>query len=104
MSIKSMEITALDFNKIDEANVFDWLELFGFTRYVEQNYIIPSKSIDPRMPENHISNTPEGLFTSMIVPYYYYNDTMFIIKKEEFDKIKEAFLRVVTKPRKEVDS
>jgi len=72
-------------------DVFKWLEQFGFLRYVEKNYIIPSKSIDPRYPPDYISESPEGLYTSMIVPEYNYNETMFIIRKSEFDRIKKSF-------------
>ena len=97
MSVREISVTAIDFDRMKPEEVFKWLELFGFNRYVEKNWIVPSKSVDPRMPEGHVSTTPEGLFHSMIVPFYYYGETMFIIRQSEYDRIKETFLKAMKK-------
>jgi len=99
MNIKEVSITAIDFNQLKPEDVFKWLEQFGFLRYVEKNYIIPSKSIDPRYPPDYVSDSPEGLYTSMIVPQSDYNQTMFIIRKYDFDRIKESFEESLQKQR-----
>ena len=95
MSIKEVSITAIDYNQLKPEDVFKWLEQFSFKRYVEKNYIIPSKSIDPRYPEGCVGDSPEGLYTSMIVPYYLYDKTLIIISEDEYDRIKQAFLKAV---------
>lgn len=88
--MEEITIIPIDFNNLKPEDVFKWLEEFGFHRYGVRNYIDPSKSEDSRYPREY-DNSPAGLYTSVIIPQQYYDETMFIIKKSDFERIKEAF-------------
>ena len=89
MAIKSVSVEAIDFNNLKPEDLFKWLEKFGFKRYVSKKYIIPSKGEDPRLiwPDG----SPEGLYSSVIIPEYNLGKTLFIIPMEQFDRIHEVF-------------
>ena len=89
MAIKSVSVEAIDFNNLKPEDLFKWLEKFGFKRYVSKKYIIPSKGEDPRLiwPDE----SPEGLYSSVIIPEYNLGKTLFIIPMDQLDKIREAF-------------
>ena len=60
MTIKEVTVTEINFDKMTPSEVFNWLEQFGFWRYVSEQYIIPNKSVDPRLikPDESL----EGLY------------------------------------------
>ena len=89
MSIESISVEKIDFNDLKPEDVFKWLMKLGFKRYVTKQYIIPSKGEDPRLiwPDE----SPEGLYTSVVVPEYNLGKTLFIIPMEQLDRIREVF-------------
>lgn len=89
MTIKEMSITTIDFDEMSPSDVFKWLEQFGFWRYVSEQYIIPKKSVDPRLIKP--DESPEGLYSGIIVPEFNLNESVFVIRRDLFYKIKEAF-------------
>jgi len=95
MVIKEVSITAIDFNNLKSEDVFVWLEKFGFKRFVAEEYIIPSKGVDPRLiwPDE----SPEGLYPSIIVPEYHKGKFLWIIDYEMFEKIKSYFQQSLLK-------
>ena len=99
MTVRDISITAIDFTQMKPENVFEWLELFGFNRYPLEYYLEPQKITDPRYAHRF---NPLGkreikgdMTPMMIVPYYYYGETMFIIRQSEYDRIKEVFLKAM---------
>ena len=100
MAIKSVSVEAIDFNNLKPEDVFKWLEKFGFKRRVSKKYIIPSKGENPQLiwPDE----SPEGLYTSVIVPEFNLGKTLFIISMDQLDRIREAFeSQYMTKSAKE---
>jgi len=99
VTVREISITALNFDSMKPEQVFEWLELFGFNRYPLEYYIPSQKISDPRYAHrfNPLGKREiKGCMTpAMIVPYYYYGETMFIIRKSEYDRIKEQFLKAV---------
>jgi len=95
MVIKEVSITAIDFNNLKSEDVFEWLEQWGFKRFVAEEYIIPSKGVDPRL--KYPDNSPEGLYTAVIVPNYHKGKFIWIIDFEMFEKIKSYFQQSLLK-------
>ena len=97
MGIKEISVTAIDFNNLNPEDVFKWLELFGFYRYPIEYHIESQKVTDKRYAHrfNPLGKREikGGLSPMMIVPFYDVNETMFIIRKEQYEKIKEYFLK-----------
>ena len=89
MKVKEVSITAIDFNNLKPEDVFKWLDQWGFKRFVAQEYIIPSKSVDPRLIWPNES--PEGLYHAIIVPDYHKGKFLWMIDLEMFEKIKSYF-------------
>lgn len=87
--MKSVEIVHIDLNRVRGETVFDFLELFGFTRYCHEHWLDPARSKDPRYPEDHVSESPEGPYPAVIVPYTYLGKSLFIIDEEMFEEIRE---------------
>ena len=88
--MEEISIIPIDFNNLKPEDVFKWLEEFGFHRYGVRHIIDPKKSDDPRYPSEY-DNSPVGWYTHLGIPQQYYDETMFIIKKSDFERIKEAF-------------
>lgn len=86
--IKSITITKIDFSKVNTDNLEELLNLLGFTRYVENLWIDPKRSIDPRLGKP--DESPEGLYTGIIVPEYHFGKTLFLIDKEVLQEILSA--------------
>lgn len=91
MGISEITIIPIDFNNLKPEDVFKWLEEFGLHRYGQRYYVDPKKRDDPRYPAEK-DGSPIGWYTHLGVPQQYYDETMFIIKKSDFERIKEAFL------------
>ena len=99
MTVREISITALNFDSMKPEQVFEWLELFGFYRYPIEYHLEPQKVTDQRYAHRF---NPLGkreikgdMYPMMIVPWYYLNETMFIIRESEYDRIKEQFLKAV---------
>lgn len=90
MEVKEVKLIAIDFDTMKPEDVFTWLEQFGFYRYGEKIFIDPKKSDDPRYPSEN-DNSPIDWYTFLQVPSQYYDETMFIIRKSDFERIKMAF-------------
>ena len=90
MKVKEVSITKVDFDSLKAEDVFKWLEQFGFHRYGVRHHIDPSKSDDPRYPSER-DESPIGWYTHLGIPSQYYNETMFIIRKSDFERIKKAY-------------
>lgn len=93
MAIKEASITHIDFSKINPETLFAFLELFGFTRHCHNHWLVPSKTKDPRYPDDYVSEAEEGPYPMVIIPYYHLNKRVFIIDEEHYEKIKAYFLR-----------
>jgi len=90
MEVKEVSITKIDFDEMLPADVFTWLEEFGFKRYGAKYHVDPSKRDDPRYPAEQ-DESPVGWYTHLAVPSYCYDKTMFIIDYETFEKIKNQY-------------
>ena len=90
MEVKEVSITTINYRHLKPEDVFKWLEQFGFLRYGCNYNVDPSKRDDPRYPAER-DQSPVGWYTHLGIPGQYYNRTMFIIDKEQFDTIKQAF-------------
>ena len=93
MTKKEVTIQAIDFNNLKPKDVFKWLEQFGFHRYGVRYHVDPSKRDDPRYPAEQ-DESPIGWYTHLTVPRQYYDENVFIIRESDFERIKEAFIRV----------
>ena len=89
MGIKEASLTKIDFNNLKPEDVFSWLEQFGFWRYVSEQYIIPNKSVDPRLIKP--DESPAGLYLGIIVPQFNLHEAVFVIRSDLFHKIKNAY-------------
>jgi len=89
MEFSEAQITAIDFNNLKPEDLFQWFEQLGFWRYVSEQYIIPEKSVDPRLIKP--DESPEGLYPGIIVPTYNLHESVFVIRRDIFHKIKDAF-------------
>lgn len=89
MEFSEAQIIAIDFNKFKPEDLFRWLEQFGFWRYVSEQYITPEKSVDPRLIEP--DQSPEGLYPGVIVPTYNLHEAVFVIRRDLYWKIKDAY-------------
>lgn len=94
--IKEVSVTAIDYNNLKPEDVFKWLELFGFHRYPIEYHLESQKVTDQRYAHrfNPLGKREikGGTCPMMIVPWYDVNETMFIIRESEYDRIKKAFL------------
>ena len=90
MKVKELTITKIDFSKLTPENIFECLELFGFTRYGSRYHVDPTKRDDPRYPAER-DKSPVGWYTHINVPSQYYDKTVFIIDYETFQKIKNHY-------------
>ena len=69
---------------------------------VNGNWFVPSKSDpDPRYPEGHVRDSPEGIYTSIIIPQYHKGKFVYFIDAEEFDRIREKLEPLIKKAFKE---
>ena len=91
MEIKEASITKIDFNTLKPEDVFKWLELFGFKRYIYPHWIDPARSKNDQYPEDHVSESPEGLYHACIVPNYHNGKFLWMIDEDTFEKIKRTF-------------
>lgn len=91
MAIKELSITKIDFKELKSEDVFKWLELFGFKRYIHPHWIDPARSKNDQYPEDHISESPERLYTACIVPQHHKGKFLWMIDSETFEKIKTVF-------------
>jgi len=98
--INKVEITAIDFDKLQPKDVFEWLELFGFSRYVYPHWIVPAKSKNDQYPEDYVSESPEGLYHATIVPEYFQGKFLWMIDEETYERIKSLFEEKMAKDRK----
>ena len=90
MEVKEVTVTAINYRHLKPEDIFKWLEKFGFLRYGERYNVDPSKRDDPRYPAER-DESPPGWYTHLSIPSQYYDRTMFIIDKKQFDRLKEAY-------------
>lgn len=100
MEVKEVSITTINYRHLKPEDVFKWLEKFGFLRYGCRHYIDPSERDDPRYPAER-DESPVGWYTYLGIPSQHYDRTMFIIDKEQFDNIKQAFQTSLLKTAQE---
>jgi len=94
MSIKEASITVLDYSKVTSKTLRKWLEKLGFNRYPIQYRLEDQTVKDPRYAHKY---NPDGKRdikgcepTMMIVPYYHFGETMYLIRQSTLDKLLDA--------------
>ena len=86
--IKSVSMGVIRFDNPEL--LFDYLDLMMGKRFVKGMWLVPSKGEpDPRYPEGHVSQSPEGIYTSIIIPQYHKGKFVYYIDAETFDQIRE---------------
>ena len=89
-----IHITTLDYNKISEENVFEWLELFAFKRYGCKYYVNPKERDDPRYPAK-TDESPIDWYTHVNIPERFYDRNVVIIDEELYEKIKAKYKEII---------
>ena len=92
VGLKSVSITAFKYDKPEL--LFEYLKLMMGKRFVTGQWISPIKSEpDPRYAGSRIPReelvSPDGIYTSIIIPQYHKGKFVYYIDAEEFDKIRE---------------
>ncbi len=69
------------------------MKQFGFYRTPEENWIAVSKT-----PQDYKDESPDGLYTSMIVPEHYLGERCFIIREKHLEYMIERLQEEYDKP------
>ncbi len=98
--LKSVSFMAFDYDKPEL--LFEYLDLMMGKRFVKGMWLTPSKGEpDSRYPEGHVSESPEGIYTSIIIPQYHKGKFVYYIDAETFDQIREKLEPLIKEAFKE---